>query len=117
MSRHDDQVRLRHMLDHAEEAIELTRGKVREDLEKERLLQLGLVRLVEIVGEAAVKVTKDTQRRHPEVPWPQIVAMRNRLIHGYDLVDHDILWQTIQEDLPALIEKLRKILGSDQLTE
>lgn len=115
MSRHDDRVRLRHMLDHAAEAIELTADKSRDDLDRERLLQLGLVRLVEIVGEAAVKVTKETRGQNPDIPWPEIVAMRNRLIHGYDLVDNDILWQTIQEDLPALTEKLREILADDSL--
>lgn len=114
MTRHNDRIRLRHMLDHALEAIELTRGKKRADLDRERLLQLALVRLVEIVGEAAAKVSGEVRDQHPEIPWPQIVAIRNRLIHGYDFVDHDILWQTIREDLPSLIEQLKPILENDQ---
>lgn len=113
MSRRDDRLSLQHMLDHATEAVELTLGQTRDDLEEQRLLQLALVRLVEIVGEAAGRVSKDTQRRHPEIPWPQIVSMRNRLIHGYDFVDHDILWQTIQEDLPLLIEVLLSVLAAE----
>lgn len=117
MAQHDDHVRLRHMLDHAREAVELTRGKQRRDLERERLLQLGLVRLVEIVGEAAAKVSKETRTQHSEIPWAAIVGMRNRLIHGYDFVDHEILWQTIHEDLPPLIAKLEKIFAGEFASE
>lgn len=112
MSRRDDRIPLRHMLDHATEAVELTRGQTREDLEEQRLLQLALVRLVEIVGEAAGRVSKETWALHPEIPWPHIVGMRNRLIHGYDFVDHDILWQTIQEDLPSLIAMLEDVVNA-----
>lgn len=77
MSRRDDRVALQHVLDHSLEAVELTAGKRRQDLEDERLLQLALVRLVEIVGEAAGRVSADTQGRHPAIPWPQIISMRN----------------------------------------
>ena len=99
------------MLDHATEAVELTHGLTRGDLENQRLLQLALVRLVEIVGEAAGRVSKETQEQHPEIPWAQIVSMRNRLIHGYDFVDYDILWQTIKEDLPPLIEMIERVVN------
>lgn len=113
MSKHDDAVRLRHMLDYSQEAIALLQDKTRPDLDRDRLLQLGLVRLIEIVGEAASRVTKETQAQHPEVLWPQIVSTRNRLIHGYDFVDFDILWQTVKEDLPALVAELEKIEEKD----
>jgi uncharacterized protein with HEPN domain len=112
MSKHNDPLHLRHMLDHAAEAVELCRGWTLGDLERERLLQLGLVRLIEIVGEAAVRISKDLQNLHPEIPRPQIVAMRNRLVHGYDFVDHAILWQTVQEELPALIAQLEEVIRS-----
>ncbi len=98
------------MLDHAAEAVELAKDKTRKDLESERLLQLGLVRLVEIVGEAAGRVSEEVQEVHSEIPWPQIISMRNRLIHGYDFVDLEILWKTIQEDLPPLIRLLEAAL-------
>ena len=110
MSRHDDDVRLRHMLDHAREAVSLVKAKKRQDLEADRVLQLALVRLIEIVGEAAARVSKDFQFRHPQIPWPQIVGTRNRLIHGYDIIDLDILWQTTTEDLPALIAELSQVV-------
>lgn len=111
MSRHDDEVRLRHMLDHALEAIELCKGHARSDLDSNRLLNLGLVRLIEVVGEAANRVSIEFQGAHVRIPWRHIVGMRNRVIHGYDRVDFDLLWDTIQNDLPGLVEELRSVLG------
>lgn len=108
----EDENRLRHMLDHAREAVAFVVGKTRQDLKQERLLQLGIVRLIEIVGEAAARVSKETQDAYPGIPWAQIVSTRNRLIHGYDFVDYEILWQTVQEDLPALIRELENVLPS-----
>lgn len=102
MSRHDPLIRLRHMLDHAREAVELIRGRTRDDLDRERMLELSLVRLVEIVGEAAAHLTRDEQARYPTIPWPQVTGMRNRLIHGYDTVDTRIVWEVIQDKLLPL---------------
>lgn len=98
------------MLDHAREAVEMARGKTRADLDSNRQLNLALVRLLEIIGEAASRMPEDERTRHPGVPWPQIVSLRNRLIHGYDAVDFDILWQIVTRDLPPLIAALEKIL-------
>lgn len=109
----EDENRLRHMLDHSREAVAFVAGKTRLDLERERLLQLGIVRLIEIVGEAAARVSGQTQDAYPRIPWAQIVSTRNRLIHGYDFVDYEILWDTVQEDLPALIRELEHVLASD----
>jgi len=110
MSRHSPEVRLRHMLDHAREAVELISGKSRADLANTRLLQLGLIRLVEIVGEAAASIPRDERTKYPVIPWQDVVAMRNKLIHEYDRVDLDILWDTVTAELPELIEKLQTIL-------
>ena len=107
-----DRVRLDHMLEHAREAITLTRGKSRADLDSDRVLSLALVRLLEIVGEAAGRVSDETRALYPEIPWPQIIGLRNRLIHGYDAVDYDILWQIITDDLPALVTMLETALSS-----
>jgi uncharacterized protein with HEPN domain len=98
------------MLDHAKEASELVKDKTRADLDSDRLLNLALVRLLEIVGEAAHFVSKEDQARYVELPWAQIVALRNRLIHGYDSVDFDILWQIVTQDLPPLIAILEEII-------
>jgi len=114
MSKHNDQVSMRHMLDHARQACGMAHGRKRSDLESDRMLQLALTRLVEIVGEAASRVSISTREKHREIPWPDIVGMRNRLIHGYDVVDLDLLWDTIETDLPPLIAQLGAILEGSQ---
>ncbi|MFN0124868.1 MAG: DUF86 domain-containing protein [Blastocatellia bacterium] len=114
MNTHKAMAALRHMLDHAREALELTRGKTRADLDADRLLNLALVRLLEIVDEAASRVPGEVRVAYPEIPWPQIVSLRNRLIHGYDAVDFDILWQIISGDLPLLIPALETILAAGE---
>jgi uncharacterized protein with HEPN domain len=109
-----DRVRLGHMLEHSREAITLTRGKTRADLDSDRVLSLALVRLLEIVGEAAGRVSDETRAHEPEIPWPQIIGLCNRLIHRYDAVDYDILWQIITDDLPALVAMLETALSSKE---
>ena len=87
----DDNATLRQMLNHAREAIELVAGKSRADLDQERVLALALIQLLQIVGEAAGRVSTSYCDVHPEIPWAQIVSLRNRLIHGYDVIDLDIV--------------------------
>lgn len=112
MTQHDPTLRLRHMLDHAREAVEMVRAKARSDLDRDRKLELSLVRLVEVVGEAASRLSREEQARFPSIPWQQVVGMRHRLIHGYDTVDLQVLWDTVCVDLPPLIAALESILGS-----
>ena len=101
------------MLDHAKEALALIAGKDKKELQNDRVLELALIRLVEIVGEASAKVSPDTQQKFPSIPWSQIIGMRNRLIHGYASVDLDVLWDTIEVDLPPLVSALEKILSQN----
>lgn len=91
------------MRDYAAEAVEMAKGHSREDLVANRMLVLALTRLAEIVGEASSRVSKRGQAAIPEIPWPRIGGMRNRLVHGYDQVDLDVLWSTVTENLPPLI--------------
>lgn len=111
MPKHDDSIPLQHMLEHAREAVEMITGRAPEDLGRERILELALVRLVEIIGEAAVRVSQTSKAKHSRIPWREVIGMRNRLIHGYDSVDLDILWNTVEMDLPPLITQLEKILS------
>ena len=115
MSQHKDKVRFQHMLDHGREAVAMIKGKERLDLDRDRMLELSLVRLVEIIGEAAARVRPESREKYPSIPWLQIVGIRNRLVHGYDAVDLDILWNTIIDDLPPLIAELEKILPPDKI--
>ena len=110
MSHHETAVRLRHMLDHAREAADMALGKARSDLDRDRQLNLSLVRLLEIIGEAASRVARDECERYPGIPWAEIVGLRNRLIHGYDTVDLDVLWEIVTHDLPPLIRELEQIV-------
>jgi uncharacterized protein with HEPN domain len=113
MSKRDPDTALRQILAYATEAVEITRSKSRQDLDHERLLNLALTRLLEMLGEAANRVPEDVRAQYPVLPWLQMVAARNRLIHGYDSVDFDILWAIIQNDLPVLITSFKEIFGTD----
>ena len=112
MSQHDDSVRLQHMVDAAKEAVDFLKDQSREVLQHHRMLLLSLVRCIEVIGEAASKITKEFQQKYPEIPWPLIVAMRNRMIHAYYDVDSDRVWEIVKSDLPPLIIQLEKILSA-----
>jgi len=90
----------------------MAKGMTRRDLDQNRQLNLSLVRLLEIVGESANRVSEEERVRHPAIPWAEIVSLRNRLIHGYDAVDFDILWEIVACDLPPLIEALKEALSA-----
>ena len=111
MSRHDDRVSMQQVRAHAQEAIAMGGGKTREEIVTDRKLQLALTRLVEIVGEAAARISPETRVNHPAIPWPEMISMRNRLIHGYDTVDLAVLQSTVSVDLPQLVARLDAILG------
>jgi len=107
----EDAVRLRHMLDAARRAMDFTQGRERSDLESDEQLSLALVRLLEILGEAARNVSEDLRNDYPDIPWRQIAGTRDRLIHGYFDVDLDIVWQIVSNDLPVLAAQLEKALS------
>jgi len=110
MSKRDPTVRMRHMLDYATEAVDMAKGKSEEDLAGNRMLFLALIHLVEMVGEAASQVPSDTQASYSGIPWSKAVGTRHRLVHGYDSVDLKVLVGTIHDDLPLLIEELKRVL-------
>lgn len=112
--RKDDLIRIRHMLDAAKEAMSFIKGKKRSDLDADRMLVLSLVKSIEIMGEAASKVTKESRDDHPEVPWLNIVGMRNRLIHVYFDIDLDRVWDTITDDFPPVVMVLEKIIKEEE---
>jgi uncharacterized protein with HEPN domain len=99
------------MLDAALEIQQYVRSSTREDLNRDRKLVHSLVHLIEVVGEAASQVSEELRDSVPEIPWPIIVAMRNRLIHAYFSINLNVVWSTSTEDVPLLITKLKKILS------
>lgn len=110
MNKADDVVRMRHMLDAARKAVEFISGCERSDLDKDDKLSLSVVRLLEVLGEAAKAVSEETRKQYPVIPWRQITGTRDRLIHGYFDVDLDIVWQIVSVDLPSLVNQLEKAL-------
>jgi uncharacterized protein with HEPN domain len=100
-----DIVRLQHMVDAANEALSFIADKSKSEVETDRALALALVKLIEIVGEAASKISRELRSQSPEIPWVDIVAMRNRLIHSYFDVNLDIVWQTVTEELPPVVRQ------------
>lgn len=112
----DDTVYIRHVLDAARKAISFAQDRTREDLDTDEMLALSLVHLLEIVGEAANNVSADFQDKHSHIPWTKMIGMRNRLIHGYFDINLDIVWDTIMEDLPPLVEDLEKVVRAEEMS-
>jgi len=111
----DDTILLRDMLDYARRAVDALAGKSRDSLESDKVLAGALERFVEVIGEAASRLSDETRDANPEVPWHEIISMRNRLVHGYFAVDLDILWTVVHDDLPGLISTLEGLVedGAD----
>ncbi len=108
----DDPDRMRHMLEASEKALRLAKGKKRTDFQQDELLQLALTRLVEMVGEAAARITQQTRDRHKKIPWPDIIGTRNRIVHDYYMVNLDVLWEIVTHDLRPLVSSLKRVLQS-----
>ena len=111
MSRHDDRITILQLLDYAVEAVEMARSRTRKDLDDDRMFDLSVRQLLEIIGEAARRVSPDTRASCPGVAWSEMIAVRNRIAHGYDEVNFDRVWEIVQDDLPSLIAELRRILA------
>jgi uncharacterized protein with HEPN domain len=101
------------MLDAAKEAISFAKNKNRSNLYADRMLALSIVKSIEIIGEAASTITKEFREKHKKIPWANIVAMRNRLIHVYFDIDLDRVWDTVIDDLPPLITALEKAISQE----
>ncbi len=100
----------RHMLDSGREAVSYAAGRHRTDLDRDRMLVHALVRCIEIMGEAASRISAECQAEIATIPWTDVVGMRNRLIHAYFDVDLDLVWNTVEDDLPPLIAELEKVV-------
>jgi uncharacterized protein with HEPN domain len=101
---------LRDMVQAAADAIVFTQGMDFSIFSGDRRTNLAVVRALEIIGEAARQVPTDVRRRYPQVPWQDMADMRNKLIHEYFGVDLEVVWRTVQEDLPQLVGAVQQIL-------
>lgn len=109
----EDRVRLLHMIEALETAQRFAAGRGRRDLDVDDMFRLALTRAIEIIGEAAGRVTRATQDRYSDIPWRALAGMRNRLIHAYFDVNRDIVWTTATDDVPKLLTKVRAILDEN----
>lgn len=110
-NRENDRARLQHMLHNARLARQFAQGKSREELETDDRTRLALDRAIEIIGEAASHITEEFQNETPAIPWNEIKGTRLIIAHKYYEIDHDVLWDTVQNHLPQLIEQLDEILS------
>jgi uncharacterized protein with HEPN domain len=111
--RPEDRVRLRHIADALNSAGDFVEGRPREDLDQDQMLVFALVHALQIVGDAATRITAETQSQHPEIPWSTIIGMRHRLVHAYFDINLDILWTTAVEAAPAMLAQVKRILEPD----
>ena len=102
----EDRVRLQHMVEAAQCAIGFVSDRKRADLDRDRMLLFAVTRAIEIVGEAAAKISEETRAAHGGIPWKAIVGMRNRLVHAYFDINADVVWQTVTVEIPQVLPEL-----------
>jgi len=99
----------------AKDAKEFTDGITKEDFLSDRKCQYAVIRCLEVIGEAVKRLSGDAQKRYPDIPWSAMARMRDLLIHAYDKVDLDEIWDTVQNDIPGLITLLEKVVPPEEV--
>ena len=107
----EDRIRLLHMVEASQAAMRFVAGRQRADLQTDQMLLFAVIRAIEVVGEASNKVSEEVRAANPNIPWKAIVGMRNRLIHAYFDVDTDMVWETLQLEIPAVLNDLEMLLN------
>jgi uncharacterized protein with HEPN domain len=102
---------LRHILDEADFLASASAGVDRNRFDSDPVLQRAFVRSLEIIGEATTKLPREVRERAPDVPWKLIVGMRNRLIHAYTDADYDVVWDSVEIEVPLLRSRVSQMLA------
>jgi len=105
----DDLAYIEHILDCLRKIKEYTRNLSKDDFIENELIQDAVIRNIEIIGEATKKISLNLKQAYSEIPWKEMAGMRDKLIHDYLGVDIEVIWKTIESDIPALDEMIRKI--------
>jgi uncharacterized protein with HEPN domain len=108
-----DEAYLLDILIAARKALQFLEGMTWQEFTQSELHQNAVIRPLEIIGEAARQVSPETRDAHPEIPWEQMIGMRNRLIHEYFRVNLTTVWETVQNDLPSLIAQIQPLVPSE----
>lgn len=110
--RDEDRVRLQHMIEAAESAIQFVAGRERSELDTDRMLLFAVIRAIEIIGEAASKISEEIRAGNGGIPWKAIIGMRNRLIHAYFEINTETVWETVTVEIPAILPQLRALAAT-----
>ncbi|MEA3402598.1 MAG: HepT-like ribonuclease domain-containing protein [Armatimonadota bacterium] len=111
MSERDPLVRLLHMRDYGRAVLRLTDQGSRERLDSDEMFAFAMIHALSMIGESAAGVSQQVRDASPKIPWADIVGMRHRLIHGYEYVSYDIVWETATVDVPELMQKLDTLVA------
>ena len=110
MSRHDPKVTLRQAADHARRAQELCQANSLAEILSDWQKRAAFERVMEVIGEAVKRLPPELTRRYPAVDWRAIAGMRDRVSHGYDAIDYDLLWQAAERLVPGLLVTIEQML-------
>ena len=106
----DDYIYLKHILDAISRIEEYTYEIKYEDFMKNYLIQDGIIRQIQIIGEATKRLSEEIKSKHLDIPWKDITGMRDKLVHDYFGVDLDAVWDTVEKDVPEMKSKLKSII-------
>lgn len=106
----DDSIFIEHILEAIDQIMDYTEGVNKEEFDTNRMRQDAVIRQIEIIGEAAKKISSATTQKFPEIPWKQMAGMRDKLIHNYFGVDIGTVWLTVKNDIPLLQQQLKNLI-------
>jgi uncharacterized protein with HEPN domain len=112
-----DPNRLEHIIEAAQVALRYVREVARDDLEHDDMRARAVVQAVGVIGEAASRLSPELRARYPDVPWGKMTGMRNRLVQGYFDINYLLVWDTVNDDLPSVIARMKEILAAETTTE